>query len=284
MKRKAGVPARRARRGLFSPSLWPMTVTTLLLVVIPLGYIIWMSFMKKDAVWGVGNEFTFGNYLKMLDPMYGRVFADSFGIAALTTVLLLGIGYPFAYFTARLPKRWRSVVLLLMIAPFWLNSLIRLNGWVILLKADGPVNTALQAMGLVDGPVKLLYTFGALVLGMVYALAPLMVLAIYNSVEKLDNSLLEASRDLGAGRVRTFFSVTLPLTSPGILAGCVLVFVPSVGLFFIADMMYGGKQVLLGNLIKDQLLSARNWPFGAALSVVMLALITASIILYKKLT
>lgn len=259
-------------------------ITTALFVVFPLVYILALSFMKRGEIWGVVNEFTLDNYAKMADPMYARVFLDSFAVALLTTFTTLAIGYPFAYCMAKLPQKRRSLVMLLLIAPFWLNSLIRLRGWVILLQADGPVNSLLLALGLIDEPLKLMYNFGATILGMTYSLIPFMILAIYNSVEKMDWSQVEAARDLGAKPWRAFLTVTLPQTMPGVIAGSVLVFVPSVGLFFVSDLMGGAKMMLLGNLIKNELLMARNWPFGAALSVVMLALTTLFIWIYRRAT
>ena len=189
----------------------------------------------------------------------------------LTTLLTLLIGYPFAYFTAGLPPKKRSLALMLVIVPFWTNSLVRIYGWMILLRGQGVVNSLLAALGLIDAPLKLLYNFGAVLVGMVYALIPFMILSVYNAVAKLDPALIEAARDLGAGRWRAFWTITVPMTRAGIMAGCVLVFIPSIGLFFISDLLGGSKTMLLGNLIRDELLTARNWPLGAALSVVMMA-------------
>lgn len=168
--------------------------------------------------------------------------------------------------------------------PFWTNSLVRIYGWMILLRSQGVVNALLIALGVIDTPLKLLYNFGAVLVGMVYALLPFMILSVYNSISKLDPSLTEAARDLGAGKWRAFWSVTVPMTRAGIMAGCVLVFIPSVGLFFISDLLGGAKTMLLGNLIKNELLTARNWPMGAALSVVMMAATLLVIGLYQKLS
>jgi len=251
-------------------------------VVLPLGYVLLISFMERGTSGGVVYRFTMANYLRMLDPVYAGIFGRSFALALLTTALTLALGYPFAYAMARLPEKWRGRVTLLVMAPFWTNSLIRLYGWTTLLGADGWINKALLALGLIDTPVKLLYTFGAVVVGLVYALLPIMILAVYNSTEKLDWSQIEAARDLGAGRLYAFITVTLPQCRPGILAGCVLVLVPSMGLFFISDLLGGSKTMLLGNLIQNEMQAARNWPFGAALSVVMLLLAVGVIFLYRK--
>ena len=262
-------------------TLLPMALWTTVFVAVPLVYVLGLSFMKKAATWGVVAEFSLDSYKNLLNPVYLKVFAQSFWVAILTTVFALLIGYPFAYFTAKLPKKHRSLVLMLMLGPFWTNSLVRIYGWMILLRSQGVINGLLMQFGVIDKPLKLLYTFGAVLVGMVYALLPFMVLAIYNSVCKVDWSLVEASRDLGAGRAKAFFTVTLPLTMPGVMAGCVLVFIPSVGLFFISDLLGGAKTMLLGNLIKNELLSAKNWPMGAALSIAMMAVTLLVIRLYQ---
>ncbi|MGI6315590.1 MAG: ABC transporter permease [Christensenellales bacterium] len=268
----------------FSPALIPMTLVSALFVAVPLVYILVLSFLTKGDIWGVKEVFTLDNYRKLLDPMYADVYLDSFGLAAMTTLVSLLLGYPFSYITAKLPARWRQTVLFLLMAPFWLNSLIRLNGWIILLRTDGVVNAVLTGSGLLPEPAKLLFTPGSVLLGMVYGLFPFMALAIYNSTEKMDWELVEAARDLGASPVRAFLTVTLPQTLPGILAGSILVFVPSVGLFFISDLLGGAKTMLLGNLIKNELLTARNWPFGAALSVVMLGITALFLFIYRRIT
>ena len=203
-------------------------------------------------------------------------------LAVLTTLFTLLIGYPFSYFVSRLSERRRSLVLLLVVVPFWTNSLVRIYGWMILLRSQGVINTLLIALGVIDTPLQLLYNFGAVLVGMIYALLPFMILSTYSAIEKLDPSLVEAARDLGAGRWRAFWTVTVPMTRAGIMAGCVLVFIPSVGLFFISDLLGGAKTMLLGNLIKNELLTARDWPMGAALSVVMMAMTLLVIGIYQK--
>lgn len=276
------MPNKSKKRGGIPVAALPMYLWTVVFVAIPLVYILCMSFLKKAQTWGVVMEFSLDSYAKLLDPNYLKVFAQSLWVALLTTAATLAIGYPFAYITAKLPKKRRSLVLMLIIVPFWTNSLVRIYGWMILLRSKGVINNVLMAMGIIDTPLKLLYTFGAVLIGMVYALVPFMILSIYNSCEKIDWSLVEAARDLGAGPIKAFTSVTLPQTMPGIMAGSVLVFIPSVGLFFISDLLGGAKTMLLGNLIKNELLTARNWPMGAALSMAMLAMTLLIIGLYRK--
>ena len=265
-------------------TLLPMALWTTVFVAVPLVYVLGLSFMKKAATWGVVAEFSLDSYKNLLNPVYLKVFAQSFWVAILTTVFALLIGYPFAYFTAKLPKKHRSLVLMLMLVPFWTNSLVRIYGWMILLRSQGVINGLLMQFGVIDKPLKLLYTFGAVLVGMVYALLPFMIFAVYSSAEKLDFSLVEAARDLGASPMKAFLTVSLKLTLPGLLSGVVLTFVPSMGLFFIADLLGGNKVVLVGNLIQAQLMNAHNWPFAAALSVVLLVLTTVILWLYRKLS
>lgn len=260
----------------------PMALTAIFFVVIPLIYVVILSFMTRDETFGVKAIFTLENYKRLLDPMYIKIFADSFSLAALTTVLSLLIGYPFGYFMSRSSKRMKLVLTLLVIVPFWTNALIRIYGWNILLAANGPINSALKALGIIKRPLKLLYTQGAVLVGMVYSLIPFMILPIFNTVDKVDWSYVEAARDLGAKPARAFLTIVLPLTVPGILAGCLLVFVPSVGLFFISDLMGGSMNALIGNVIRDQVLKSRDWAFGAALSVALMAATSVVMFVYRK--
>ena len=268
-------------------ALWmraPMLLWALAFVGATLGYVLVISFLTRDSEgYGVVAQFTLDNYRRLLNPNYLQVFWQSVKLAFHTTVICLLIGYPFGYLMARASAFWRSILMLLVIVPFWTNALVRIYGWKILLMANGPINNFLMAIGLIDAPLKLLNTYGAVLLGMVYALIPFMILPVYTSVEKLDWSVVEAGRDLGAGRVRAFFTVTLPLTAPGVMAGCVLVFVPSMGLFFISDLLGGATEVLAGSLIRDQLLKSRDWPFAAALSMVLLVITCALLWVYARL-
>ncbi len=262
----------------------PMILFVIAFVVLPLIYVFVLSFLSRDVLWGVSNEFTFDNYIKILDPVYLNTFATSFQLAICTTFLAILIGYPFGYFMGRLPTKKRKLVSMLIIVPFWTNALVRIYGWMVIMRADGVINTLLINLGLIDRPLKLLYSYGAVLVGMVYSLLPFMILPVYSSVEKMDWSLVEASRDLGASSWKAFWTVTFKLTLPGLLSGFVLVFVPSIGLFFISDLLGGSKILLVGNLIKNQLLQARDWPFGAALAVVMMAMTLTTIIIYRKVT
>lgn len=262
----------------------PLVVFTVLFVVLPLVYILVLSFLQRDVLWGVTNQFTLGNYAKLLDPIYLQTFATSLELAFATTLLTVVVGYPFGYFMGKLLPNKRKFVMMLVVVPFWTNALVRIYGWMILMRNSGVFNTVLLNLGIIDVPLKMLYTYGAVLVGMVYSLLPFMILPVYSSVEKMDWSLVEAARDLGASRITAFLTITLKLTLPGLLSGFVLVFVPSIGLFFISDLLGGGKIMLVGNLIKNQLLQARDWPFGAALSVVLMSMTVLIIWAYRKIT
>ncbi|MEG2087333.1 MAG: ABC transporter permease [Angelakisella sp.] len=281
MRAKQPLPLQHKRTWMLSI---PLMVFTLVFVALPLVYIAVLSFLRRDLLWGVTGEFTLDNYRKVFDPVYLNTFATSLELAFSTTLLTMAVGYPFGYFMGKLLPKRRKLVLLLVVVPFWTNALVRIYGWMVLLRSNGVVNQLLLTAGVIDAPLKMLYTYGAVLIGMVYSLLPFMILPVYSSVEKMDWSLVEAARDLGASRITAFLTVTLKLTLPGLLSGFVLVFVPSMGLFFIADLLGGGKIMLVGNLIKNQLLQARDWPFGAALSVGLMTLTLLIIAVYRKVT
>jgi spermidine/putrescine transport system permease protein len=260
----------------------PMYLWTVAFVFVSLLYVVSLSFLTPGENLGVTGELTLSNYAKLFDPQYLRVLLNSLTLAFQTTAICILVGYPFGYFMARLKPKVRTWVMLLVIVPFWTNALIRIYGWRILLIANGPLNNALIALGLTAEPLKLLNTEGAVLLGMVYALIPFMILPTYTNVEKLDFSVVEAARDLGAKPFTAFMTVTVPLTLPGLLAGCVLVFIPSMGLFFLSDLLGGSKNVLAGGLIQ-KLIGSRNIPLAAALSVLLLAVTSAVIVVYRKL-
>ncbi|MBA5850314.1 ABC transporter permease [Clostridium sp. cel8] len=254
-----------------------------LFIFIPMAYVFIMSFMEKGIYGGIVAKFTLKNYSDLLNPLYVNIYGRSIYIAFITTIICLIFGYPFAYIICNSSKAMKAILVTLIMLPFWINSLIRTYGWNALLRTEGIINTILLKVGIIDHPLTMLYTSGAVLLGMVYTLFPFMVLPLYASIEKLDKSLIEASSDLGASPIRIFFRVILPLTMPGIFAGSIQVFIPTLGYFFISDMMGGGKDILIGNLIKNQFLSARNWPLGAALSVLLIVLTIVLIKLYSKI-
>ena len=213
-----------------------------------------------------------------------KTFTGSFQLAMTSTIIICLIGYPFGYFMAKLSSKWKKRAMIFLMLPFWVNSLIRLYGWMIILQTKGLLNHVLKSLGLIEKPLRILYSYPAIVIGMIYVLLPFMIMSVYSSAEKLDWSYVEAARDLGASRMQAFFTITLKLTLPGLLSGVILTFVPSMGLFFIADILGGNKVVLVGSLIQDQMTRGSNWPFAAALAVVMMVLTTVLIMIYRKVT
>lgn len=284
MTGRRGAGPRGPRGSGYCLCVLPLYLFTLVFVAGPLVYVLVLSFLTRAETWGVLGEFTLKNYADIVSPVYLQTFVTSLKLALSATVLVVLLGYPFGYFMAKLPPRRKRLVALLLTLPFWISSLIRLYGWIIIFRANGLLDRVLMALGLTDAPLKLLYSYPAVLVGMVYALVPFMIFAVYSSVEKMDWSLVEAARDLGAGPVKAFFTVTLPLTMPGLLSGVVLTFIPSMGLFFIADILGGNTVVLVGNVIQEQLMKAHNWPFAAALSVVLMALTSLMIYLYRRVT
>lgn len=262
----------------------PLYLFTIVFVALPIIYLIVLSFMTRAETWGVVNDFTFDNYRKIWNPVYLNTFRESLQLAIVTTICTLVIGYPFGYFMARLEKKARSMMMLLVVIPFWTSALMRMYGWIIIFRSNGLLDKLLMGLGITEDPLKLLYSYLAVLVGMVYSLLPFMILSVYSSTDKMDWSLVEASRDLGATRLQAFLTVTVKMTLPGIMSGIVLVFIPSMGLFFIADILGGGKVMLVGNLIQNQLNNGRDWPFAAALSVVLMIFTSVMIWLYRKVT
>ncbi len=254
----------------------------LLFVFLPNLMIIATSFMTRDDASFVRLALTFDNYTRLLDPLYGSVLLHSLNMALIATLCCLLLGYPFAWCLTKLPARIRPVMLFLLIVPFWTNSLIRIYGLKIFLSTRGWLNEFLLWLGMIDKPFRIMYTSEAVVLGLVYILLPFMVMPLYSSLEKLDTSCLEAARDLGASKLQTFWRIILPLTMPGIVAGCLLVLLPAMGLFFVADLMGGAKNLLIGNVIKSQFLNIRDWPFGAATSIVLTLVMGLMLLFYWR--
>ncbi|WP_184482988.1 spermidine/putrescine ABC transporter permease PotB [Vibrio cholerae] len=240
-----------------------------LFVLFPNLMIIGTSFLTRDEANLIKFVFTFENYTRLLDPLYGKVMLHSFYMAIVATLICLVIGYPFAYIVAKMPEKWRPFMLFLIIVPFWTNSLIRTYGLKIVLGTQGILNQALMSLGLIDAPLRIMFTETAVMIGLVYILLPFMILPLYSAIEKLDGTYIEAARDLGANKFQTLVRVILPLTMPGIIGGCLLVLLPALGMFYIADLLGGAKNLLIGNVIKSQVLNARDWPFGAATSIAL---------------
>ena len=261
----------------------PVTLVLVLLVAIPLIYVVVMSFCSIDQYYNVQMQFTLDNYKRLVSANYLKIYAQSIMIALVTTLLCILIGYPFSYIIARTHSKRKKLFYMLVIIPFWTNSLIRIYGWRTFLGTNGWLNTALQFLHLTKEPLDLLYKQGTTVLGMVYCLIPFMILPLYTAIEKLDGSLLEASADLGAKPAVTFVKVILPLTSSGIFSGSIMVFIPCLGYFFVSDILGGGNSDVIGNLIERQFQSGNNWPLGAALSIILIVITLVLVKLYQRM-
>jgi spermidine/putrescine transport system permease protein len=246
-------------------------------VIAPTVIMLIYSFCERGTLGGVVFNFTLQNYAAVFDQTYLQIVIRSIVFAAITTAICLAMGYPVAYYIGRVPERWRNTLLMLVMIPFWTSFLIRTYAWVTILKSEGLLNSLLVHYQLIAAPFEMLYTRGAVVLGLVYTFLPFMILPIYTSVEKLDNALVEAAFDLGAGPLRAFSRVIVPMTAPGITAGVLLVFIPALGIYAVNDILGGGRVDMIGNIIENQFKgNARNWPFGAALGIALMAAFAVS--------
>lgn len=246
-----------------SPGLTYLVV----LLLVPLALVLSYTVFQRGRFGGVVYEFTLENFQRLADSLYLGVVGDSLKIAAITTVIALLLGYPTAYLIAQLPAKWKTIALVAIVLPFWTNFIIRVYAWIIMLSGPGLINSLLGTK------MELLYNQGTIVTGLLYSYLPLMVLPLYATIEKLDPQLREASANLGASAFTTFRKVTLPLTLPGVLTGAMFVFVPSFGNFVIPEMLGGSKSIMVGNLIRDQFLKARDWPFGSTLALALIAVL-----------
>ena len=246
--------------------------------MLPVGLVLAYSFFQRGVYGGVVYDWTFDNYRRAWDGLYLGVLGFSLRVALEATVVSLLIGFPVALFIATRPARWRTVLLVLVILPFWTSLLIRTYAWIVILNDEGLANRALRELGLVDTSVRLLYNEFAIVVGMVSTYLPLMILPIYAALERLGPELAEAASDLGANAWQRLWTVLVPLTLPGIAAGCIFVFVPSLGNFIIPDLLGGGRRQMVGTLVQSQFLEARDWPFGATLAVSLIAMLLALVL------
>jgi spermidine/putrescine transport system permease protein len=238
-----------------------------------------VSFLTRDEADLVALKFTLENYLKLADPIYLQVLINSMKMAIITTCICLVAAFPFAYILSRVQSATRkNILLLLIIIPFWTSALIRTYAIKIILATNGILNSVLLKFGIINEPILMLYTEGAVIVGLVYTLLPFMILPLYAVLEKFDTKLIEAASDLGANKKQTFMRVIIPLSLPGIIAGSMLVFLPALGLFYIPDILGGSKTLLIGNLVKNQFMDARNWPFGSAVSMTLTLLMAILLI------
>ncbi|MDY7012205.1 MAG: ABC transporter permease [Cyanobacteriota bacterium] len=270
------------KRTYLSLLLFPGTIWLLLFFVVPLGIVLLYSFLERGTYGGVVWKLTLENYQRLHEVVYWVVLWRSVLWALLTTVACLLVGYPIAFFIATRPPRWRNALLLLIVIPFWTNFLVRTYSWMVLLRTEGVINVGLQSLGLIDHPIVRLFTPFAVVIGLIYGYLPFMILPLYSAIERFNFSLVEAAHDLGANDWRTFFRVILPLTLRGIVAGSLLVFIPSVGAFITPDILGGARTLMIGSLIQNQFLRSRNWPFGSVLSIIVMAVVVVPVVFYFR--
>ena len=263
--------------------LAPVVVYALFLILFPIIYILILSFQTSDNYGGIIYTFTIYNYIRIFDPVYLKVFFNSAIIGIFVTLACLLIAYPFSIFVSEKKPHIQKLLITLVLVPFLTNSLIRTYGWIVLLRKEGIFNTILESLSIIQNPISLMYNNLGIFIGLTYTLLPFMILPIYNSVSKLDKKSIEAARDLGAKPLSVFFKIIVPSTYSGIFNGCIMTFIPAIGMFFIADLLGGGKTMLIGNLIKNQFLVSRNWPFGSALSIFLIIVTLILVKLYKKL-
>ncbi len=252
----------------------------LFFALLPFVLVIVASFLKSGDVSFLTSSPTLHNYIALLQASYITVFLRSFWLSIMTVFFCLLLGYPFAYLLSRLSERWRVILIFMLIIPFWTSSLIRIYATIIIIRTNGLLNQLLLWLHLIHHPFQLLYTKTAVLIGLVYALLPFMILPLYSNMERFNWQLLEAARDLGAGRIRILLQIMIPNTISGIVAGIILVLLPAMTLFYIPDILGGGKSLLLGNLIKDQFLEAHNWPLGSAAGVVLTLLLGVLLMIY----
>ncbi|MFP4007813.1 MAG: ABC transporter permease [Spirulinaceae cyanobacterium] len=262
--------------------LFPGTLWLLLFFIIPLLIVLLYSFFERGTYGGVIGEFTLEHYQRLRNGVYWELLGRSVGLALFTTAICLLMGYPMAFFIATRSPRWRNTLLLLIIIPFWTNFLVRTYAWIILLRQEGVINVILQQLNLIDEPLNLVFTPFAVIIGLIYGYLPFMILPLYATIERFNFALVEAAQDLGASDIKTFFRVVLPLTKRGIIAGSLLVFIPAVGAFITPDILGGAKGLMIGNVIQDQFLRARNTPFGSVLSILMMAVILVPVWFYFR--
>jgi spermidine/putrescine transport system permease protein len=262
--------------------LGPGAAWLALFFLVPLLIMAAYSLMLRGAYGGVRPGFTLEHYRRFFDPLYLDILRRTLVWSLAATAICLLLGYPVAYVVAR-ARRWRAVLLFLVVLPFWTSFLVRTFAVIFLLRDTGLVNTVLLRLGLIDTPLTLLYTPFSVMAGLVYGFLPFMILPIYASLEKLDPTLLEAAETLGATPTARFLQVTLPLSLPGVVAGCFLVFIPALGSFLTSDLLGGAKQLMIGNLIQNQFSAARNWPFGSAASYVVTAVAQVAVVGYLRL-
>ena len=262
-------------------TLWLIWGWLLVFALLPNILVIAVSFLSRDSSAFISLPVSIDSYIRMIDPLYFGVFIHSLWMASITTIICLLLGYPFAWLIAKAKTRWQPLLMMLLILPFWTNSLVRTYALKLLFANNGLINKSLLAIGIIDAPIDILYTQVAVIAGLTYLLFPFMVLPLYAVFTDLRNDMLLASQDLGASKTQTFWHIILPLTTPGIISGVLLVLLPAMGMFYVADILGGSRNLLVGNIIKNQFLDARDWPFGAAASVLLTLAMAVLLLAYR---
>ena len=263
--------------------LLPIIVYAFILVLLPILYIFFLSFCQNDFYGGIIYHFTLSNYIDIFDITYLKILFKSSVIGLITTFICILISYPFALILREKSENVRNLMTKLVMIPFLTNSLIRTYGWITLLRKNGVINSGLLGIGIIDKPLNLMYNNLGIIVGMSYTLLPFMILPVCSSVFKIDQCLIEAARDLGASPIKVFKHIIVPQTISGVFNGSLMVFIPAIGYFFISDILGGGKVMIIGNLIKNQFLTARNWPFGSAISIFLIVVTLLLVKVYQKL-
>ncbi len=270
--------AARQSAWLLAPALVWMGV----FFALPLLVVLLISVASRGTYGGVEWTFTLANYRDLADPLYLYIYARSFALALATTALCLCLGFPLAYYIAKAPARWQGIWLVLVLIPFWTNSLVRTYAWINVLRADGLLNVLLMALGIISEPIDILYSDLAVLIGLVYGYLPFMVLPLYAAIERLDDSLVDAARDLYASGWAVLTRVIVPLTKPGIVAGCLLVFIPSLGAYITPDLLGGARSMMIGTFIQHEYMVVRDWPLGSAASFVLMAMVVVGLWGYQR--
>ncbi|MFM1826062.1 MAG: hypothetical protein RLZZ37_697 [Actinomycetota bacterium] len=250
----------------------------------PVISMLFMSVLTAGRFGGVTTPFTLNNLIRATDQTFLKVIFTSILIAAATALLSLLIGFPTALFISRLSRKWQIILIIAIILPYWTNFLVRTYAWLVLLNNEGIINKFLKNIGLIDKPIEMLYTPLAVIVGMTYLYLPLMILPIYAALEKVDKNLVEASLDLGSSAWKSLRTISIPLAMPGILIGLIFVFVPSMGNFVVPELLGGGKTVMIGNLVRDQFLKARDWPFGATFALILTIILVILISIQSRVS
>lgn len=275
--------ATRQNRNLLALLLSPAAFWLLLFFVAPLVIVLVVSFSKRSLLGVVDYTFNLDNYLRVVTtPIYLKILWKSLWLAILNTAICLAIAYPFAFYIARQTPRRQNILIFLVMVPFWTNFLVRTYALIFILRDSGLINNILVGLGVISQPLQIMFTESAVMIGLVYGYLPFAVLPLYASIEQLDFNFVQAAQDLGANNVKVFLRVILPLTMPGVVAAAIITFIPTLGAYVTPDLMGGGNTFLIGNLLQQQFMTVRDWPFGSALGIILMVMVLAATLIYFR--